>query len=54
MSFAAMTDLAEGLFLTAMLMQKVEKFYLPCRHMDTNRVQGGMAIYFALENINKK
>jgi hypothetical protein len=29
-------------------------FYLPCGHTNTSNVHNGMAIYFALENINKK
>jgi hypothetical protein len=32
MSFAAITRLPEGLFLSTFLKVKVENFYLPCRH----------------------
>jgi hypothetical protein len=48
MPFAAITHQAEGLCLWALLTLKVEKLsYLTSVH-------DGMAIYFALENINKK
>jgi hypothetical protein len=38
----------------ALLTLKVENFYLPFRHTNTNSVHDGMAIYFAFESINKK
>jgi hypothetical protein len=50
-SFAAMTHLAEGLFLNALLTLKVD---LPRGHTNTNSVHDGMAINFALKDINKK
>jgi hypothetical protein len=52
--FAAMTHLAEGLFLNALLMLKVKNSYLPCGHTKTNSVHDGMAINFVLKDINKK
>jgi hypothetical protein len=51
MSFAAMTHLAEGLCLDALLMLKVENS-LVCL-VGTTSVSDEMTI-FALENINKK
>jgi hypothetical protein len=55
MSFAVIMHLAEGLCLDALLMMKVENFlFLPCRHTNTISFHGGVAVYFALENINKK
>jgi hypothetical protein len=54
-SFAAAANLAEGLCICALLTLIAEKFlYLPCRHTNANNVHNGMAIYFALEDINIK
>jgi hypothetical protein len=53
MSFAALANLAEGLCLNAMLTLQIRKFpHLPCRDININSVHNGMAIYFALDNIN--
>jgi hypothetical protein len=55
-SFVAMAHLAEGLFINALLTLKVENslICLVGTHTNTNRVHDGMAINFALEDINKK
>jgi hypothetical protein len=53
MLFVAMTHLAEELCLNALLAFKAE-IILPYRHTNINIVQDGMAICFALENIDKK
>jgi hypothetical protein len=54
MSFAAMTHLAEGLCPNALLKLKVENSLTCLVGTRTPSVHDGMAIYFALENINKK
>jgi hypothetical protein len=53
MLFAALTHLAEGQCLNALLTLKFLS-YLPCRHTNTISVHDGMANYFALKIINKK
>jgi hypothetical protein len=53
MSFVAMAHLAEGPCLFSADTEGRNFSYLPCRHTNTNSVLNGMAIYFALENINK-
>jgi hypothetical protein len=53
-SFAAMTHVAEGLFLNVLLTLKVENSIICPVHTNTNRVHDGVAINFALEDINKK
>jgi hypothetical protein len=56
-SFAAVARLAEGLCLNALLTLEVENSYsssLPCRYTNTNSVQNGTVIYFALRNIKRK
>jgi hypothetical protein len=37
--------------LSTLLRLKVKKLYLPGRHMNTNSIYNGMAIYFVLEVI---
>jgi hypothetical protein len=54
MSFVAMTHLAEGLFLSALLTLKVENAFIYLVGIRIPNVYDGMATCFALENRNKK
>jgi hypothetical protein len=54
MSFAVVTHLAEGLCLSALITLKVENYLICLVDMNTNSVHDGMAVYFALENNDKK
>jgi hypothetical protein len=54
MSFAAMTNPAEGLSYCTAHAESIKFSYFPCGHTNTNSVHDGRAIYFALENIKNK
>jgi hypothetical protein len=54
MSFAAMEHIAEELCLSALLMLKVENSLFCLVSIQTASVHNTMAVYFVLQNINKK
>jgi hypothetical protein len=54
MSFSAMAHPAEGLYLNALLTQKVENSLICLVGTRIPTFSNGMAIYFAFENINNK